>query len=147
MNVHLSKKDKILYSNLRMRWQKMKTALPLLHQQRYESFQQLLEHVNQTIAVPTESAVVLKLRVAELQQFFRDQLLSLQLDELSPALQHWVQSYQVEFDKQLRLLSIDAMSLQAARQPATIVQRQRQVRDRLSTLRQYCEAVLGKGEG
>ncbi len=123
----------------------MRKALPLLHQQRYEAFRQRLSHVDQTIA-SDKNTVALRLSVTELEQFFRHQLLSLQLDALSPATQHWLQSYQVEFDKQLRLLNLDAMLLQAARQPATIEQRQRQVSDRLSTLQQYCDAVLEKGE-
>ena len=129
----------------------MGKVLPLLHQQRYEAFQQRLDQIAQTIAQANderyrEHAVVLQAEITDLQQFFRLHLLSLSLDEFAPSMQHWMQSYQVECDKQLRLLGLDAMSLRAARQPATIAQRQQQVSDRLSTLQRYCAAVLGKAE-
>ncbi|MBW4472025.1 MAG: heterocyst frequency control protein PatD [Stenomitos rutilans HA7619-LM2] len=125
----------------------MRQALPLLHQQRYEAFQQLLGQVAQTIAqgdsaLLYEPSTVVQAKVADLQQFFRQQILCLPLDILVPSMQHWMQSYQVECDKQLRLLGLDVMSLRAARQPTTIAQRQQQVSDRLSTLQRYCAAVL-----
>lgn len=125
----------------------MRQALPLLHQQRYETFQQLLGQVAQLITQCDgdryhEHLVVLQANVTDLQQFFRQQILSLPFDELAPSMQHWMQSYQVECDKQLRLLGLDTMSLRAARQPTTITQRQQQVRDRLGTLQRYCTALL-----
>ncbi|MBW4691487.1 MAG: heterocyst frequency control protein PatD [Lyngbya sp. HA4199-MV5] len=131
----------------------MGKALPLLHQQRYEAFQQLLEQIAQAIAQGDDdddrqhdSPVVLQAKVTDLQQFFRHQVLSLPLDDLASSTQHWMQSYQVECDKQLRLLGLDAMSLRAARQSETIAQRRQQMRDRLRTLQRYCAAVLEKGE-
>jgi len=48
----------------------------------------------------------------------------------------------VEIDKQLRLLEIDSLFLQNARQAATQTQRRNQIRDRLVLLNRYCEALL-----
>lgn len=119
-------------------------VLPLTHQQYYEAFKQTLGQVHQ--AVQDANSKALQSSVMALQQFFRDQLLSLPMDELSAATQQWVQSYQVEMNKQLRLLGVDVLFLQSARQAATAAQRQQQVRDRLDTLQRYCEALLGGSE-
>lgn len=123
----------------------MRKALSLL-QQHYQAFQQRLEQMGQAIALSSDNGAALQLEVRQLQDFFRAHILSLPMDGFTPAMQHWVQSYQVECDKQLRLLSLDVMRLQAARQPATLVQRWQQVGDRLGTLQQYCAAVLEKAE-
>jgi hypothetical protein len=93
----------------------------------------------------TEEAdgATLEPEVLKLQQFFQNQILKLDGNELSPELEQRIYSFQVEIDKQLRLLGMDIMFLQAARQEATGSQRRSQVSDRLSTLIRYCEAVLG----
>lgn len=121
----------------------MKKVLPLSHQQRYQRFKQFLGEM-QTLAPPDASGLMLKSKTTALQRFFSEQILSLQMDDLSLATQHWVQSYHVEIDKQLRLLEMDIMFLQAARQAATNEQRRQQVRDRLATLQRYCDALLGE---
>lgn len=121
-------------------------TLPLVYQQQYETFQQRLAEMSQTIALFDQNAPTLQSETTNLQNFFREHILSLPMAELTPSLQHWVQSYQVECDKQLRLLGVEAMRLRAARQSATIEQRLQQVRDRLDTLQRYCTAVLEKCE-
>ncbi|PSB23662.1 hypothetical protein C7B82_30405 [Stenomitos frigidus ULC18] len=100
--------------------------------------------MDQILAVSNDTELALKSKAMALQQFFREQILSLQLDELAPAVQHWVQSYHVEIDKQLRLLAMDIMFLQAARQSVTAEQRRQQIRDRLTTLQRYCDGLLGE---
>ena len=128
----------------------MTKVLPLAYQQRYEAFEQILREIQETLSFLGSDGVVLQSKATVLQQFFREEILSLSIDNLSPATQHWVQSYHVEIDKQLRLLSMDALFLQAARQTATTEQRRQQIRDRLDTLQRYCDALLGKereGEG
>lgn len=124
--------------------QEEEKALPSTHKKRYEAFEQTVQQVQQT-AVPGASSTALKAEVAALQQSFRDQLLSLPTDELPSATQQWVQSYQVEMDKQLRLLGVDVLFLQSAKQAETTKQRQQQVCDRLNILQRYCEALLGGG--
>lgn len=121
-------------------------VLPLVHQQQYEAFQQHLIDTSRAIAQYDQDVTRLKPEITNLQNFFREQIITLPLAELTPSLQHWVQSYQVECDKQLRLLGVDAMRVQAARQAATIEQRLQQVRDRLDTLQRYCAAMLEQRE-
>lgn len=80
--------------------------------------------------------------VLSLKQMYQTQLLSLNLDSLPPETHQMLQSIQVEIDKHLRLLTIDAQQLQVARQAETIDQRKKQIRDRLQTLLRYCTLVL-----
>ncbi|SRR5579883_1029063 len=120
--------------------------LPLRYQQHYVVFQQAVA-ICERIAAPLDiNRDDLRSQLTALQQYFHDQVLGLPLDDLSPEMQQWIQSYHVEMDKQLRLLGVDILFLQAARQTTTATQRQQQVRDRLHTLRRYCEAVLERSE-
>lgn len=116
--------------------------LPTAHQQRYADFKQQLVQLNWQMAEANWEQTTLQTAIQQLQQGFQTQILSLDSHELPPALEHQVQSYQVEMDKQLRLLRMDGLFLQAARQPATVGQRQQQVSDRLNTLIRYCDALL-----
>ena len=119
--------------------------VPLLHQQQYEELKQRFAQLGLCIS----DAAALKVAIAEVHQWFRQHILTLNLDELTPVDQQRVQSVQVEINKQLRLLGVDALFLQTSRQRSTTEQRQQQVYDRLQTLIRYCEAVLqpqAKGE-
>ena len=120
--------------------------LPLIHQECYQTFKQDLDAMQQILAQPDDNRLALKTKAAALQRYFRELLLSLPLHDLAPALQDWVQSYHVEIDKQLKLLGVDVLFLQAARQSATTQQRQQQMHDRLDILQRYCEALLGSEE-
>lgn len=120
--------------------------LPPSHQQRYREFKHVLEQVR-GIAEPGVAETRLKSEFSELQQFFQGQILSLAGSDLTPAVEQRVQSYQVEMNKQLRLLGIDVMFLQAAKQATTRAQRWGQVGDRLTTLIRYCEILLEEEEG
>ncbi len=126
---------------------KEEKALPLAQQHYYETFRQTLQQVQQMAAARDANSTLLRSEVTALQQYFHDQLLSLPIDTFSSATQQWVQSYQVEMDKQLRLLGMDVLFLQAARQTTTALQRQQQVCDRLGTLQRYCGALLGEEKG
>lgn len=123
-----------------------KTVLPLPYQQGYEAFRQILEQMRPLAVSVAIESMALGACATELQQLFRSQILSLPKGELSLTLQHQVQAYHVEIDKQLRLLSMDVLFLQAARQAATVEQRLGQVRDRLDTLQRYCEALTEQTE-
>lgn len=118
--------------------------LPLSHQHCYEEFKQALGSLRQAVIRQNSIESHLKPGLSELQQFFQTQVLSLDVDELDSSLLSRVQSYQVEFDKQLRLLSMDIQFLQAARQPSTMTQRQQHVLARLDTLIRYCNILLGE---
>lgn len=116
--------------------------LPLSHQLGYQSLQKRVEALQTTIAHPSIEVATLKSTVSELQAVFQTEILPISIADLDPQLAQRVQSFQVEMDKQLRLLGIDVMFLQAARQTATVEQRQQQIRDRLNLLSRYCDAVL-----
>jgi hypothetical protein len=124
----------------------MVSQLPIAHQTCYRAFRQHLEHLHTTIA--SGDPATLKIEADQVQAEFQNQILSLNLEDLEPAMAHHVQSYQVEIHKQLRLLATDLSFLQAARKPATLEQRRQQGRDRVETLIRYCEAVVGgRGSG
>jgi hypothetical protein len=53
-----------------------------------------------------------------------------------------LQAFNVEINKQLKLLRMDCLFLQTAKQPATIAQRHQQMLGRLDLLKAYAEAVL-----
>jgi hypothetical protein len=73
-----------------------------------------------------------------LQQFFQEQIVPLNSDE-------WYErSYRTEISKQLRLLDIDILFLQGAKQPATVETRLKAISDRISILIGYCQTVLDK---
>ncbi len=121
----------------------MSSHLPISHQACYQAFRQHLEHLQTTIA--SDNPATLKAEANQVQTEFQNQILSLSLEDLDPAIAHHVQSYQVEIHKQLRLLVTDLSFLQAARKPTTVEQRRQQGRDRVETLLRYCEAVVGEG--
>jgi len=67
-------------------------------------------------------------------------------EQLDPVIAASVQPYQTEISRQFRLLQMDMMYLQTARQAATADQRRQQISDRVEQLIQYCEAVLRNEE-
>ena len=113
-----------------------------IHRQRYLELKQVLEQMQQTVAMPFPDLSRTQQNLLEIQQFFQQIIGSLNINALERADEAWVQSYQTEMSKQLHLLGMDVMFLQAARQSETIQQRQTQIRDRLQTLIGYCEALL-----
>src|SRR6476646_3814337 len=113
--------------------------LPEAHRQIYQEFLRSLEQlqVKVTQAKPDPSVLIATLQ--EMQQFFQNQILALSWDNYPDAsVEQRVQSYQIEMNKQLKLMATDVMFLQAARQPSTAQQRQVQISDRLNLLIGYC---------
>jgi len=121
--------------------------LPEAHRQIYQEFLRSLEQlqVKVTQAKPDPSVLIATLQ--EMQQFFQNQILALSWDNYPDAsVEQRVQSYQIEMNKQLKLMATDVMFLQAARQPSTAQQRQVQISDRLNLLIGYCNVLLQVGE-
>ncbi len=118
--------------------------LPEIHRQRYRDFQQILERLHRLISQSNGDKALLKAEVALAQQFFQNQVRSLDLDELDATVGQRSRSFHVEMNKQLRLLATDMMFLQAAKQAETSQQRLEQVGDRVNTLIRYCDALLQK---
>jgi hypothetical protein len=123
--------------------------LPEAHRQIYQEFLRSLEQLQgmATQAKPEPAALIALFQ--KVQQFFQGQILSLSWENHpDPKMEQRVQSYQIEMNKQLKLMGTDVMFLQAARQSSTAQQRQVQISDRLNLLIGYCNVLLqSKEEG
>lgn len=116
--------------------------LPILHYQRYQKFKQALEQLQQTNCGVQLDTPRLRQNFLEAQQFFQQQIVSLDAGDLDPDTQPRVRSYQTEMSKQLRLVGMDVVFLQAARQEETTKARHHSLGERIQTLISYCDAVL-----
>lgn len=116
--------------------------LPNLHCQCYQKFLEVLKLMQQTGDHTPIDTLRLHDSFLEAQQFFQQQIVSLDAGELEASDESRVRSYQTEISKQLRLLGMDVMFLQAARQEETVKDRQMQLVERLKTLQGYCDAIL-----
>ena len=116
--------------------------LPEIYRQRYQEFRQILERLQTLISQPEFDHLTLKTDALTVQQFFQDQVRSLDLEAIDAMAGQRSHSFHVEINKQLRLLAMDVMFLQTAKQSTTSQQRLGQVRDRVSTLIRYCNALL-----
>ncbi len=115
--------------------------LPPVYQQHYQQLKRRVEELQETLANDPDPSS-LKMAIATVQAFFQNQIWNLSLNDLEPEIEHQIQSFNVEIDKQLRLLNMDGMFLQAARQKNTVEQRQQQIQNRLLMLIQYCNGLL-----
>lgn len=121
--------------------------LPHLYYQRYQEFLLMLAHLQQGYAAAVPDAQGLRQSFLNTQQFFVQQILSLDNSDLEPDVEPKVRSYQTEIAKQLQLLGIDVSFLQAARQQQTATVRQNQIHLRLQTLIGYCNAIIEEAGG
>ena len=118
--------------------------LPKEHNQRYQKFSQLLNQLQQLMAqenLDLEKTSAIK---KEVQQFFEIQIMSLDNSELDRSIAFQVKSYLTEMHKELRLLYVDLIFLQASRNPQTTQTRLATIKDRLKTLTGYCENILSQ---
>lgn len=121
--------------------------LPHIYEQRYQDFAIMLFSLQQAAAGAKPDAPSLRQSVLNAQQFFQQQIVSLDDTDLEPGDESRVRSYQTEISKQLQLLGMDVMFLQAARQPQTATVRQNQIHLRLQTLISYCHAIIEGARG
>lgn len=77
-----------------------------------------------------------KRNLLSLQKFFQTQIQPIESEN------YQVRSLLVEINKQMRLLGMDLLFLQTAKQPETVQQRISQLHDRLDLLTKYCEGIL-----
>jgi hypothetical protein len=108
--------------------------------QEYQVLATLLEQLRADASTNQLDAPALRQRFASLQELFRQQIVPLG-DGNSR-----VQSLRTEISKQLRLLEVDVMFFQGARQASTAQARIQTICDRLTTLIQYCAAILQQEE-
>jgi hypothetical protein len=107
-----------------------------LNCEKYQTLANLLVQLRSDVAANQPDTTGLKQRVAQLQQLFQREVVPLAVADSKE------QSYRTEMSKQLRLLEIDVIFLQGARQAATAQVRLKTIGDRLTTLLQYCHAIL-----
>jgi hypothetical protein len=112
-----------------------------LNHQKYHAFAILLEQLRLDAASNQLDAPKLREGVLFLQKYFQQEIVPL-LEE-----SYREQSYRTEISKQLRLLDVDAMFFQGAKQAATAQARLQTIGSRLTTLIQYCEAVTKQDNG
>jgi len=117
-----------------------------LNSQKYHAFATLILQLRDYTTTTELNAPGLRLRVASLQQMFQQQIVPLADEDTQIPHNSREQSYQTEMSKQLRLLELDVMFFQGARQPATAQARLQTISGRLTTLAQYCEAILQQAE-
>lgn len=107
-----------------------------LNRDKYQALATLLEQLRSDATTTQLNAPELRRRLASLQEFFGQQIVPL------TDVDSRVQSYRTEISKQLRLLEIDIMFFQGARQVSTAQTRLQTIGDRLTTLIGYCAAIL-----
>lgn len=107
-----------------------------LNCEKYQALVNLLVELRSDITATEPDATLLRQHVTQLQQLFQREIVPLAVVDSKE------QSYRTEISKQLRLLEIDVMFLQGARQVATAQVRLKTIGDRLTTLLQYCHAIL-----
>jgi hypothetical protein len=108
-----------------------------LNSEKYQVLANLLVQLRSDITAVHLDKTLLQRRVADLQQLFQREILPLAITQGTKE-----QSYRTEISKQLRLLEIDITFFQGARQAATTQARLQTISDRLTTLIQYCHAIL-----
>jgi hypothetical protein len=113
----------------------------------YQELQQALEQLQKTAAQENLDRAALAIEYKKVQQFFGNQIMRAESDDLDASETPPEQSYLTEIHKQLRLLGTDVTFLQASRQPATAEARQTGAIARLNTLIGYCDALLQKNSG
>ncbi len=106
----------------------------------YQEFTDLLSLMGQSLE--TEDGLQIKQAEQAVQELFSREILLLPVDELPESIQPKVRAYQTEIHKELRLLAMDVMFLAVSRSKATIESRLSGVRERITLLERYCEAVL-----
>ncbi len=116
--------------------------LPNLHRQCYQKFSEVLKQLQQTGDHTPIDPLTLHDSFLEAQKFFQQLIISLDAGDLEVGDESRVRSYQTEISKQLRLLGMDVMFLQAARQEETVKDRQMQLLERLKMLQGYCDRIL-----
>ncbi|MCC5636093.1 heterocyst frequency control protein PatD [Nostoc sp. CHAB 5844] len=107
-----------------------------LNSEKYQALANLLVQLRSDIAAVQFDKTQLRQRVVDLQQLFQREIAPLAPEDSKE------QSYRTEISKQLRLLEIDITFFQGARQAATAQARLQTISDRLTTLLQYCHAIL-----
>ena len=120
------------------------------HYPEYIAFKESLQQIQDTIDLAKNQSyndtglnqTALFAGLEQVQQLFKEQILTMNWDRVPSDRVSSMQSYVTEMHKQMRLLATDAIFFQTARQPATQQQRLSQITTRIETLIRYCDALL-----
>ena len=102
---------------------------------KYQELATFLDEFRANVTAGELNAGELRPHLAKLQAFFSQQIVPL-VDANSRE-----QSYKTEISKQLRLLEVDMMFLQGAKQLTTLQARLKTIEERIDTLIRYCQAI------
>ena len=102
---------------------------------KYQELATFLDEFRANVTAGKLNAGESRPHLAKLQAFFSQQIVPL-VDANSRE-----QSYKTEISKQLRLLEVDMMFLQGARQSTTLQSRLKTIEERINTLIRYCQAI------
>lgn len=105
--------------------------------QSVQDLQVQLGRLEPIVSQANPDALSLQQHFLALQQQFQGQLLGIEGD-----LTARVQPVLIEMNRTFRLLAMDVAFLQAARQPLTVQQRQRQMCDRIQQLQRFCQELM-----
>ncbi|MGG6295139.1 heterocyst frequency control protein PatD [Leptolyngbya sp. AN02str] len=108
----------------------------------YQTFEQQVEELRSLALAANPDPLRVQESFIKAQQHFQTHIATSGV-AIAPEYEPMVQSIQVEINKQLRLLAMDVMYLQTARQAMTTQRRQAQMGDRLQLLQTYCQNLLG----
>lgn len=101
-----------------------------------QSFQNLVIELDRALHLAAPGCSELAQSLRSLQKLFQAEIQPIQSDH------YQTHSVLVEINKQMRLLNMDGMFLQTARQVETIETRIGQIRDRVQLLTNYCAVIL-----
>jgi hypothetical protein len=113
-----------------------------LIREKYSLFATNLKQLHSDVTSSQIDAAELRKRVASLQEFFQQQIVHSVNEDTDSNNEGRLQSYLTEMSKQLRLLEMDVMFFQGARQPSTAKGRLDSISGRLKTLIDYCNVIL-----
>ena len=102
---------------------------------KYQELATFLDEFRTNVTAGKLNAGELHPHLAKLQAFFSQQIVPL-VDANSRE-----KSYKTEISKQLRLLEVDMMFLQGAKQLTTLQARLKTIEERIDTLIRYCQAI------
>jgi hypothetical protein len=103
---------------------------------KYQELATFIDELRANVTAGKLNLQELKENLTQLQEFFVRQIVPL-VDANSRE-----QSYKTEINKQLRLLEVDMMFLQGAKQLTTSQARLKTIEERVDTLMRYCQAII-----
>ena len=103
---------------------------------KYQELAAFLDELRTNVTTDKLNTNQLRLNFTHLQTFFLQQIIPL----VNANSQE--QSYKTEISKQLRLLEVDIMFLQGAKQLTTLQSRLKTIEERIDKLSGYCQAII-----